>query len=299
MTLETPYIFISHSTQDVDQTSLIADGLQTAGLRAWVDVTSIPDGSSWLREIEKGVEACAAVVVVMTANARSSEWVERETLLALQLGKPVFIALMESVPLPLHLINRQSTNFTKRPGHALSRLVTSLKALPPNHPTASTGKRGEVGKAALLPNRNNFFKYLQQMPEGDTCARIAQDLNNWAKTYADAVTFSGRTAPALHAHLWVGPGGLSIFSVRAYAKTPSVEIPIQYFADFPPYEDRTERLALLHELNTLMSARDQFDDERVDKRPNLPIMTALAPDGNLDQFKKILETLVNRLRAGA
>lgn len=110
-----PYIFMSHSSVDREFTTLLAERLTNAGFRCWLDVNDIPDGSTWMREIEKAVIGCGAQVVVMSKDARESEWVERETLLAMSLRKPLFIVRIDDEPLPLHLINRQYTDFRTRP----------------------------------------------------------------------------------------------------------------------------------------------------------------------------------------
>ena len=90
-----PYIFMSHSSHDRDFTTGLAERLQEAGLRCWVDVDDIPDGSTWMREIQKAVEGCGALLVVMSKDGRELEWVERETLLAMELRKPLFIARID------------------------------------------------------------------------------------------------------------------------------------------------------------------------------------------------------------
>src|SRR5262245_54701852 len=125
--MTTPYIFISHSSQDSEFTHYVAEKLQEAGFSSWVDIESIPDGSSWPREIQKAVEGCGAMIVVMSQAGRDSEWVERETLLAMELRKPLMIALIEDIPLPLHLINRQFSDFRKRRDGAMSKMIAVLK----------------------------------------------------------------------------------------------------------------------------------------------------------------------------
>src|SRR5215216_1571612 len=106
-----PYIFISHSSVDREFATLLAERLEEVGFRCWVDANDIPDGSTWMREIEKAVRACGALIVVMSKDARESEWVERETLLGMELRKPLFIVRIDDEPLPLHLINRQYTDY--------------------------------------------------------------------------------------------------------------------------------------------------------------------------------------------
>src|SRR5579862_9674019 len=104
-------IFMSHSSKDRAFTNDLAQHLQEGGFHCWIDLDDIPDGSTWPREIEKAVTACDAMIVVMSKDGRESEWVERETLMAMDLRKPLFIARIDDTPLPIHLINRQYTDF--------------------------------------------------------------------------------------------------------------------------------------------------------------------------------------------
>jgi len=289
---EAPQIFISHSRQDREFARFLCARLEESGLVPWIDVDNIPAGSTWPREIEKAVEACAAMVVVMSEAARASEWVERETLRALDLGKPVFIALVDDTRMPLHLLNRQYTDFRTQPDAALARLISALRgalrsATPPAPPMT------------VDPNEHNFFKYLEQRPEGPLVAQVARRLYVWATRHADAITFSGRERPAFSASLWLGPGGLPLFSVRTYVTEPAVEVPLKSYAGFPPYDDRAQRLALLAELNTLMPPDDLLADARADGRPNLPLAAALGPDAHAERFEALMSEVVQRLRAGA
>jgi hypothetical protein len=287
---ESPQIFISHSRRDAAFAHELCAQLEAAGLVPWIDAEDIPAGSTWPREIEKAVEACAAMVVVMSEAARASEWVERETLRALELRKPVFIALIDDTRMPLHLLNRQYTDFRTRPEVALARLISALRAAlrsaPPPPPMT------------VDPSEHHFFKYLEQLPEGPLVAQVARRLYVWAARHADAVTFSGRERPAFSASLWLGPGGLPLFSVRTYTKEPAVEIPLRSYASFPPYTDRAQRLAVLAALNSLLPPGETLADVRVNGRPNLPLAAALGPTAHAERFEALMSDIVKRLRAG-
>jgi hypothetical protein len=291
-----PYIFISHSQHDADFTHWLAAELRDAGYPVWVDIENIPPGSSWPREIQRAVEGCGAMVVVMSRPARESEWVERETLLAMDLRKPLFIALTDDTPLPLHLINRQFSDFRQRPDDALDKLTRALASVSLTEPLPPLSQR-EQERQSPTANERNIFKFLEQLPDGDACAAVARDLHTWARQSTDAVTFSGKANPAFHAHIWLGPGGVVIFSVRAYPKQPAVEVPLQYFKEFPPFDDPSRRRDVLAAFNTLMPDNEQFEPEKADKRPNLPLVTALALDDHLERFKTIMSDIVRDLRA--
>lgn len=292
---EQPYIFLSHSSTDRDFTLKLAEQLTEAGFRCWVDVQAIPDGSTWAREIERAVSGCGAMIVVMSKDARDSEWVERETLLAMDLRKPIFIARIDDTPLPIHLINRQFSDFRKRPEQALKRLIAALGKVSLTAPLPAPNAR-EQAKQSPYPNPHNFFNYLEQLPEGEENARVARVLFDWAKDNADSITFSGRSEPAFHAHVWIGAGGVVVFSVRSFSKQPAVEVPLQYLMPFPPYDDRERRLDVVRRLNEF--APEPLDDSRADRRPNIPL-SALRVDGALDAFKLLLGDLFAALRQGA
>ncbi len=291
--LTQPYVFLSHSSKDRDFTAGLAERLREAGFQAWVDVEDIPDGSTWMRVIESGVRECGAMIVVMSANGRDSEWVERETLMAMDLRKPLFIARIDDAPLPLHLINRQYTDFRARPEAAFKKLIAALRKAPLTEPLPEP-KPDERKKHSPEPNRLNFFKYVEQLPGGAENARLARALFDWAKEHVDSLTFSGRSEPAFHANLWVGPGGVTVFSVRAYPKQPAVEVPLQFLMNFPPYDDLDARLRLLAALNQFVTP--PFADDRADRRPNVPLL-AFDEESALQAFIDLIAGIVDTLRA--
>jgi len=283
-----PYIFVSHSSKDRKFTTRLAERLHEAGFRCWIDVEDIPDGSTWMREIEQAVKDCGAMIVVMSKDGRESEWVERETLKAMELRKPLYIARIDDAPLPLHLINRQYTDFRARPEAAIKKLIAALKKAP--QPQADLR---QPKKLSPEPNRLNFFKYVEQLPDGIESARIARILFAWAQNNVDSLTFSGRSEPAFHANLWVGPGGVTVFSVRAYPKQPAVEVPLQYLMNFPPYDRLETRLRILTTLNQFVV--QPFADDRSDRRPNIPLV-ALDEESALYAFTDLIGGIVETLR---
>lgn len=293
--MQQPYLFISHSSKDTKYTEYLAGRLTDAGYRCWVDVDSIPAGSTWPREIQQAVENCGALVVVMSENARLSEWVERETLLALDLRKPVFIARMDDAPLPIHLINRQFSDFRRRRETAMKKLLSALTDVSLTEPQPPPTPREEQ-RLSPRPNEQKFFKYVKQLPDGEDNARIAREMFDFAQANADNISFSGRSAPAFHAHVWVGPGGVLVFSMRAYASHPAVEVPLQYFKEFPPYDSFDERLKVVRIFNQLLPPGEQLEDSRADRRPNIPLLPALATAERLKTFTNVLAEIMQNLR---
>jgi TIR domain len=288
-----PTIFMSHSSKDREFTTRLAERLQKAGFRCWVDLEDIPDGSTWPREIEKGVIDCGAMIVVMSKDSRESEWVERETLMAMELRKPLLIARIDDAPLPLHLINRQYTDFRKPTEAVYKKLIAALRKMPLTEPLPEPKPR-EQQKNSPAPNPLNFFKYVEQLPNGADNARVARVLFDWAQANTDSITFSGRADPAFQANLWIGAGGVGVYSVRAYAKQPAVEVSLQYLMNFPPYDERAKRLNVLTALNQFVT--EPFTDDRAERRPNIPL-TALAEETALQSFIDLIAGIVAALRA--
>jgi hypothetical protein len=292
--MQQPYLFISHASADTEYTEFIATRLEDAGYRCWVDVSSIADGSTWTREIEKGVRECGALVVILSQAALQSDWVENEVLMAAKLKKPIFIALFEDVTLPIYLINRQYSDFRRRREAGMKKLLAGLGGVSLTEPVSLN--KTQQKKLSANPNELNFFRYLEKA-HGAENARIAREIFAFATEYADNVSFSGRKEPAFHAHVYVGPGGVLVFSLRAYRRQPAVEIPLGYFVEFPPYDDRRARLDVIRSLNALLPAGiDPFDDARADRKPNVPLIPALADAESLAAFRAVLTGIIDHLR---
>ena len=104
------YIFISYSRYDEAYVKNLASVLEQRGLKAWYDA-GIEAGDRWWRTIEDAIEKCAVFMVIMSPEARESEWVEREILLAQRDKKPIIPLLLRGREFGM-LINVQSFNVT-------------------------------------------------------------------------------------------------------------------------------------------------------------------------------------------
>lgn len=284
------HVFISHSTTDNDFTKQLVDQLAAMDIESWVDFDGIHGGDRWPRRIQEQIEGCRAVIVVMTRAARDSEWVERETLLAMDLKKPLFIALAEDIPLPLHLINRQFTDCHTDVAAGIKKLASTVrrrlraKPAPPKKPLPTK------------PTRNNFFQYIAQLPGGKQNAVVARELYRWSKQHADAVAFGGKVTPGFHARVNLGDETVTVFSVWAYARQPAVQVQFRFMSEHAPYDDRRMRLSTLHSLNRLMDGDHHLDD-KADRQPTLPIPQAFDTAEELEIFKEIMAEIIENLRS--
>ncbi len=88
------YVFISHSRADRAYVEELAAHMESHGVKVWFDYR-IGDGERWRDVIQRKVEDCAAMLVVMTPSAEDSRWVENEIDLADARGKPIMTLLLE------------------------------------------------------------------------------------------------------------------------------------------------------------------------------------------------------------
>lgn len=105
------HVFISYSHKDAEYIERLSVAIEGKGFTVWFD-RDIGYGERWFPTIAQAIRDSAAVVVVMTPVAESSEWVEKEVLLALDHSKPIFPLLLDGKCFNL-LINYQYVELKK------------------------------------------------------------------------------------------------------------------------------------------------------------------------------------------
>jgi hypothetical protein len=83
------HIFISYSRTDGTYVQKLAQVLTAAGLPVWYDRALVP-GQSFSKDIEKAIDTCFAMVVVLTPSSVDSDWVRLELSRARRLNKPIW-----------------------------------------------------------------------------------------------------------------------------------------------------------------------------------------------------------------
>lgn len=277
-----PYIFITHSSRDTYLARRLHLDLAAAGVRSWLDVQAMRDGDRWVAQIQQAIEDSTALLLVHTRAARTSEWVEREILYALDEGKPIFIARCDETPLPLPLITRQYTDFLDYAA-GLRRLIPVLRERLTTPRYAWPRPEAEPE----LSDEERFFLYLGQLPQGDLAALVARDLYTWARHWADDLTFRGQHAPSLYVQQFAGAKVVTLFAVRGYLNHPAVQIGFDHLARCVP--DGTADLDDFQaQLAALQPPASPY--VRTTRRPNLPL-TALNSAEALESFKTLIVDL--------
>jgi hypothetical protein len=124
------HIFISYSRKDDKIMRKIAFHLRDQGFKVWVDNEKlIPGTSAWEEAIENAIKNSFAMVVILSPDSKSSEWVRREITYADQFQKRVFPVLIkgsEETSLPLRLVTRQFVDLRGKEETGLDALSEAI-----------------------------------------------------------------------------------------------------------------------------------------------------------------------------
>jgi len=100
-------IFISYSRKDIDFVRKLAGDLEKAAYDVWWDLTDLQGGDDWVRQIPAAIKTSQFVIIVLSPNSISSEWVEKEYTQALSLRRKIIPIMLApcTVPFALNTIN--------------------------------------------------------------------------------------------------------------------------------------------------------------------------------------------------
>lgn len=91
------YVFISYARADEDYARKIRRKLRRAGIKVWMD-NKLRLGDEFPSVLERKIDGCAGVVLIMSPASASSEWVEREARRAEERDKPILPILLAGQP---------------------------------------------------------------------------------------------------------------------------------------------------------------------------------------------------------
>lgn len=124
-------IFISYSRRDDETMRKVAFFLRDQGFKVWVDNEKlIPGTTAWEEGIESAIKNALAVIVILSPDSKSSEWVRREITYADQFQKRVFPVLAkgsEELSLPIRLVTRQYVDLRADEAAGLDALCAAIR----------------------------------------------------------------------------------------------------------------------------------------------------------------------------
>ena len=150
-------VFISYSRKDLAFVNALASDLKKAGLDVWYDVSGIGGGSRWRIEIEKALKESQYVVVVLSPDSVTSEWVEREFLFSSNLKRKIIPLMYRHCDLPLNYVDLnyidvQGENYARNFGSLLKALDIDgvSSALPSPSPTQPSPSKSRTVNIPLI-----------------------------------------------------------------------------------------------------------------------------------------------------
>ena len=127
-----PSVFLSHSSHDKGVVETIAHALKDRGIEVWLDSWNILAGHSLTAEIQKGLESCDFVVVMLSKQAVASGWVEKEWQSQVGLEAEtrrvrIIPARLDGCPIPSLLRDKAYADFAKSYEVGLGALVRAIE----------------------------------------------------------------------------------------------------------------------------------------------------------------------------
>jgi len=125
-------IFISYSRTDSEFVDRLEADLQARNFRTWVDRHKLEGGQIWLDEIEKSIEQCQVLLVVLSPASVTSQYVRMEYRYARSLDRLVIPLLYRPCPrVPIDLSSLQRVNFESAYEQGLKELLITLCPIKP------------------------------------------------------------------------------------------------------------------------------------------------------------------------
>ena len=109
-------------------TELMKLRLEKHKIDAWIDMDRLRAGVNWRNEIDDAIKNSVALIVVMSPNAKESEYVTYEWSFAWGAEIRVIPIMLQSTQLHPRLEAFQHLNFTNRRARPWKRLVEEIKS---------------------------------------------------------------------------------------------------------------------------------------------------------------------------
>jgi hypothetical protein len=126
------HVFLSYSRRDSDMMRRVRDDLTGARLPVWTDEKIEPGTPAWFREVEAAIDKAFCLVVVLSPDAKGSEWVGKEIEYAQMLKKTILPVLARgeaAQAIPFSLAGSQFVDLSKDFASGIRKLVVVAQAL--------------------------------------------------------------------------------------------------------------------------------------------------------------------------
>jgi hypothetical protein len=179
-------LFIISAAEDAACAGEVRDGLAAHGYTVWQESADLdPASVSYPKAIEAGIRGSAAAILIWSSAAANTEWVERKTLYAQRLQKPILMLARDDTLPPITLV--EGTTYAVVAGCA--DVVAQLRKYLPapddeqlllallTHQYIRERKRGIEQAAELLQRgerSSELLAVLEEIAQGDLIESVQQ-----------------------------------------------------------------------------------------------------------------------------
>jgi hypothetical protein len=121
------HVFISYKQEDLDFAENVINKLEKEGFTTWAD-NKIGIGEEWRTMIDLAIKNAFALIVIMTPEAKASEYVTYEWAFAWGVGIKVIPIMLRPTPLHPRLEALQYLDFTNLKSRPWEKLIEEVKA---------------------------------------------------------------------------------------------------------------------------------------------------------------------------
>lgn len=136
------HAFLSYSHHDTDMMRRVREELTEAGLNIWTDESLVPGTPSWKNTIEEAIQNTLTLVVLLSPDAKHSDWIEKEIEYAQACNVTIVPVLIRGVDeisaVPFELINVQRLDFRQNFEDGILHLIDTIKSEGEPHTFSAT-----------------------------------------------------------------------------------------------------------------------------------------------------------------
>jgi hypothetical protein len=141
-----PVLFVSHHSSQLEVAQHVERALNAKGVKCWIAPRDVEPGASFARAIPDAIEQSSAVLLLFSAASVKSPHVERELILADQLGKTIIPLRIEKVVDPgglrYHLAAAQWIDWLEQRDAAIDRIAARARGFDQETPRTEAPRTG-------------------------------------------------------------------------------------------------------------------------------------------------------------
>jgi tetratricopeptide (TPR) repeat protein len=170
-------IFLSYCQADIEVMLQVRGRLEGAGLSVWTDEDLEPGTINWQSEVERAIKEVLAMVIILSPEANSSEWLSHELTFSSMVGIPIYPLLArgevkESVP--LQLVTYQIVDIRGDVAQGINQLVKELRDIGLSRRQSKTA---QTNKSRIISKRAEEHFFAQRYKEAIADALEALEID--------------------------------------------------------------------------------------------------------------------------